>query len=400
MRYIGRPTMAIIGALLAMTAGCASIRSVDISKAPQHPIQGGIVYYLPTQRLVLTLTVSEEDPCKKESAGTKAGDAKDARGDAKGDEKTAVACDKPKKMVRKIDLAATPEFADLSKPYVAQYRRNHLGTNALTVRVNANGLLSGEGGGSTTPAVSEFFGALAGLGADTKRWTSGGDRETKGADDDLCGTPGTYVWTFGVEEAAALSADDRSDNITHCKIAINIFINGKDQRTKVESAATLEGALHTADWRNAGDNSDLNHGFFYRQKIPFEIEVVDTKKESSGKIYYIPLVTKHSPVEFLAIPSTLFANTTWKVGFENGSPTLYDINAGGDALGLVKLPAEILKGYSDALLSGLSRRKELSTAEVQNLQQLNALALQQAKAEACRAAVATGDLDKIKAACQ
>lgn len=397
MRYIGRPTLAMIGALLAMTAGCASIRSVEINKAPQHPIQGGIVYYLPTQRLVLTLTVSVEDPCKAAAAEKpKAGDKATTMG-------IPAACTQEKRRIRKIELAPSPEFADLSARYVAQYRRNQLGSNALALKVNAGGLLSGDGSGATTPAISEFLSSIATLrGSSMSNFLS--IRSLPIPLDtvkDACRDPGTYVWSFDVDDPGKSADEKNPKGWVACGIDVTVSVHGPSSKTPLVNGSVngRDHVVESVQWKTKGMPT-FSHGYFYRQKLPFEIRIDNNIGDNASKIFYFPLATHYSPTEFLPIPNTLFANTTWKVGFENGSPTVYDVNAGGDALGLVKLPADIIAAYSDAVLSGLKRQKSITEAEVQSLQQLNALAVQQAKVEACRAAVATGDLDKIKAACQ
>jgi hypothetical protein len=150
-------------------------------------------------------------------------------------------------------------------------------------------------------------------------------------------------------------------------------------------------------WRGVNDRGD-GHGYFYRQRRPVQVTV--TSDDGQRKVFVVSLIDGRSPTAYLPIPRTLFAEATWSVSFTDGSPTVFDVNAGGDVLGLAKLPADVLKAYSEAVTAGLNDRKGMATAETEYLKQLAALATQQAKYEACRAAAQGGDPGKIQDACK
>lgn len=116
---------------------------------------------------------------------------------------------------------------------------------------------------------------------------------------------------------------------------------------------------------------------------------------------YTPtLVSALSPTNFLPIPKTAFSNVTWKLTITDGTPTLYDIDAGSDVVGLVTWPADVIGAYAKAITGGFTRRKGDLDAEAGYLKALSELAVRQVAAEACRVAVNGGDADQIKAACQ
>jgi hypothetical protein len=335
--------MSAISAIVLALGGCASIRSISLSPGSHDvPPQGGMVYYLPMQRLKLTLTV-------------------------------VAASDAKQNPNRTVEVSPTAILADTGARYVAQYRRNQIGSNLLTVSANADGLLSGEARGSTTQNVAEFLGEIASNANITMNIQAPHTAAPS------CAGPGTYEWMFDVP------LDDKSEIHQQMKDCGIIVV-----------ARSVGAVALPQTWKSVGQTM-RGAGYFYRQKRPVEVTV------SSGeqcKVFYLSMVDSASPIEFLPIPKTVFATTTWKVTFENGSPTLYDINAGGDVLGLVKLPADVVSAYSKAVLAGLKEKKGVAGAEVEYLQQINALAAQQAQYALCRAAVQSGDNEKIKTACQ
>jgi hypothetical protein len=346
-------------ALSIASAGCAPIRSTKLpamnSQNEVVKTQGGMVYYLPKQQLKLTLTVVQG---------------------AQGTPST-----------RSVTVVTTDPFADRSARYVAQYRRNQIGSNTLKVKINSNGLLDGDTEGSSTPQVAEFLGRLAGIDAREARFK---EREKEG-----CKDPGTYEWIL-----------DRIDN----RVSVALHEQGRVHDVAMTGSEPdpswcgltvrideLVEQVTEQSWSGV-DLHGNGHGFFYRQKRPVQVTVSTDGGER--KVFVHTLVDERSPTEYLPIPRTLFAATTWKVTFSNGTPTFYDVNAGGDVLGLAKLPADVLKAYSQAVTAGLNDRKGMATAETEYLKQLAALATQQAKYEACRAAAQGGDPGKIQDACK
>ncbi|NOT87919.1 MAG: hypothetical protein HOP03_07040 [Lysobacter sp.] len=337
-----RNNLAAATALLLIAVsvgGCASIRSTKLPQSNNSNPQGGMVYYLPTQQLELTMTV----------------DDKGAR----------------------LSLAASRAMADVGHKYVAQFRRNHVGTNKFVVKANAEGLLAGELSGSTVGNLGEAIQALAASSAGTR--TLDHPRS-----ENKCKENGTYKWVLGPDIDAATTMA-----LGNCGLVV-----GLQPPNSTPAAAPT------------GDHLSQGPGFFYRQKQPVVVKVTHTSTDAAKKttsqdfVFYESIAGAHSPVEFMPVPRTLFATTQWKLSFDNGIPTVYDIDAGGDLIGLFKLPAEVVAAYSDAVAAGFTREKTSLGNETAYLEQLNKLALQQAKNEACRLAVQGGDNDKIKAACQ
>ncbi len=362
MSRIQRPIVLMLTASLAIAiAGCASVRSVKLPAEPAGKPQGGMVYYLPKQQLKLTLTVADG---------------------ASGAPQT-----------RTVTVVQTDAFADRNARYVAQYRRNQIGSNTLKVKVNANGLLDGDNEGSSTPQVAEFLGQLAAGMRKASIRAAGGQG---------CGKAGTYEWTFDAAvdkqplvlfenqpspSPMAIDESGKSNLLDPASCGLIVTINSVGE--EIDTG-------HRQQWQGA-DPGKRGHGYFYRQKRPVQVTVGANGGER--KVFTLTLADERSPTEYLPIPRTLFAATNWKVTFSNGTPTFYDVTAGGDVLGLAKLPADVLHAYSQAVVGGFTDRKAIATNEADYLKQLAALAAQQAKYEACREAAHSGVKDRITAAC-
>ncbi|GAA4790632.1 hypothetical protein GCM10023307_14950 [Lysobacter hankyongensis] len=334
------------------------MRSVKLPSESAGKPQGGMVYYLPKQQLKLILTVTDG---------------------VSGAAQT-----------RTVTVVPTDAFADRGARYVAQYRRNQIGSNTLKVKVNANGLLDGDNEGSSTPQVAEFLGRLA---AGVQR------RSIDASPGKGCSTAGTYEWVLDATDTQrqilfenrpspvpltfdAIGTSNLGDPGS-CGLVVTVESIGKDIKPQPQ-------------WQD-GDPDSRGHGYFYRQKRPVQVTVAAAGNQQ--RVFVHTLVDANSPTEYLPIPRTLFAATSWKVTFSNGTPTFYDVTAGGDALGLAKLPADVLHAYSQAVIGGLNDRKSMATTETEYLKQLAALAAQQAKYEACREAAESGDKERTKAAC-
>lgn len=339
------PVSIVLTCTLATTlSGCASIRSARLPQQDDHaPIQGGLVYSLPMQRLKLTMVVAD---------GVNGGP-----------------------QTRIITVTPTAVSADRSTQYVAQYRRNQIGSNTLKVSVNAEGLLTGDNQGSSMPQFAEFLGQL---GAATRSMRATGTASARGG----CATAGTYEWVFDAPTSST-EVPVVNSGMSNCGLDV--------------TGMALGTASTGRRWKGV-DTAGNGHGYFYRQKRPVEVTVA--YGGTQRKVFVHAVVDGASQTEFLPIPRTLFAETTWKITFAEGSPTFYDVTAGGDVLGLVKLPADVLKAYSQAVLAGLNEKKTVASAESEYLKQLAALAVQQAKYDACKAAAESRDDARIADACR
>jgi len=321
-----------IAAMALGVSGCASVRSTPDSGAKQGD---GLVYYLPEQRVVVTLTVNQGK--------------------------------------HSLAITESTAFPDLSARFVANFRRNQLGKNKISLTTTTGGLLHGDSTSATTPQVTDVFKALAATGAAIgvrKGVEKEVDKEIK---PDPCALDGTYLRTF----------DPRTKPEVLCGYTI---------KTKALGPAS--------SYESSEMPSVAEYGLYYRRPLPYLITVTRTGSEDPVAERIVLVPTKNSPVALLRASRALFATTTGKFVFSNGMPTQYEQELDSELLGLVKLPADVLTAYFTAIGSAFDGRKASITAESNYLAVQNAAAIQAEKTRACIAAVAGGDAAEITAACK
>lgn len=261
-------------------------------------------------------------------------------------------------------LSATPTamLADTSQRYVARYQRSQVTRNTLELSVTPSGLLNSEQKGEAQSNVASILSALAEVSA----------MKAFGLAEKPCKNQGTY--RIFVDPAVT-----RESSL--CGLTITIDPLGGEY--KPSSRDTLPTNSH----------GDRQHGIFYRQAQPFKVS-------ASGNSVFVAVVTRKSPVNFLPIPRSLLANSSWSFTFANGVPTEYKPSTDSELLGLVKLPATVIASYSTALTAGFTRRTNEMTAESNWQAAYMRYAIAEQKFEACKAAVATGEESAIAEKCK
>lgn len=346
-------TVALLS-LICLASGCASIKSRNISG--KTPVPKGLVYYLPTQHLTVTLTVLAA-----------------ASGEAAGS----------KSPTRTVEVVPTTVFADLGARYVLTYHRNHVGNSKALVKIGINGLLEGESSGATTSKLKEIGQGIATSAAALESINRDG---TQVENSNACAVAGIYRWTISVDGLEVTrpyeARSARRISLSDCGLSV--------MPVQLSDAIVMETNIDVFSGRA---------GVFYRQSLPYTIQVDDIISKVTSS-FVMTLVSSRSPRAFLPIPKTVFSNVNWKLTFDDGMPTVYDIDANSDILGLVTLPADIIAEYSKAITAGFTTRKSELDADAAYLKALTAIATQRVAADACRIAVSGGDPDKIKEACK
>jgi hypothetical protein len=314
----------------------------------------GLAYYLPLKAVIVTLTVK--------SSGT------------------------PKRV---ITLDSTGAFADRTHKFVARYRSNLVATNALTVNVDENGLLDGSTTSTVTPKVSEIFNALA-----TDFGYMAGQRTTNVRAD--VGTPcdpdGTYSWV--VTPAVTDLAADTPGRSAYDKAIAQM----KDCHIDFQPKPLFVVARGESNAKVSSKRDEA--GFFYRQSVPYILAVTDEVAPSLTLSKFVSMPTHDSPVEFLPVQRSLFAQNSLAITFAAGVPKTYTQSADSEWLGVVSIPAAVIKAYLAAITDAFKDRTAVNTGQQQYLSGLNTLMLQQQKTNLCLQAMKSKNDDQIKAACQ
>jgi hypothetical protein len=180
-----------------------------------------------------------------------------------------------------------------------------------------------------------------------------------------CTTDGDHIFTY-------------SDvgTYTPCGIGVTIGESNGVNATKGHSNAS----------------SEEHSGIFYRQNQPFTISAVGQGLNVSS-IVFSP---SHSKTLFLPVSKTFFANNSADFGFVDGVPTKYVQDTDGEAIALLKLPADILGAYFGAVGSVFDSFKANDTKESAALSSSLSLELAKKKYAACLDAIEAEDDDLIK----
>ena len=267
--------------------------------------------------------------------------------------------------VEKVVLGSTPSYPDLSKQYLLRHGGNVFGKNTLDVVVTEQGLLSSSK--STTQSnVTDAFKNLASSLGSLKTFSL----DTKVANDATCTTNGDH--TFVYKETGKYSA---------CGMSIEI----QKKMNVTEQAPSAKEA-----------NSEYS-GVFYRQNIPYLV----TASGGGLNVASIVFSPSESPTHFLPVSRTFFSNNVADFGFTDGVPTKFKQETEGEAVALLKLPADIIGAYFAAIGSVFDSFKSNDSKETAALTESLKLELAKKKYDACIAAIKANEDTKIKElACQ
>lgn len=269
------------------------------------------------------------------------------------------------KKAEKVVLGTTVSYPDLSKQYVLRHGGNAFGKNTLDVGISESGLLTSTKS-TTQSSVTDAFKNLA---------TSLGQIEQLGFEKTLdsaeaCTTNGDHTFVFKA-----------SGTYTACGIEIKIAKQIDDSGI----------ASHSKD------ESTEHSGIFYRQNIPYLV----TATGGGLNVAAIVFSPSESRTHFLPVSRTFFSNNQADFGFVDGVPTKYKQETEGEAVALLKLPADILSAYFGAIGSMFESFKSSDTKEAAALTESLKLEIAKKKYDACIAAIKANDDPKIKElACQ
>lgn len=259
--------------------------------------------------------------------------------------------------ITSVSLSTTAAYPDMSMRYVLNHSGNLLGKNTLNVTVDVNGLLKSSksttvsGVTDALKGIGESFGTLHGLRAGAKNLEK----------PDTCGD-GTHTFVYK-------SSDDAA-KISPCGLDLNI--------TKLSD-------VQLPDPKLKSDGLSYS-GIFYRQAEPYLITATGIVNTSA--ILFSPT---DSPVFFLPVSRTFFANNVADFAFTDGMPTQYSQETEGELVALFKLPATVVSAYFTAIGTVFDSFKNRDVKEADTLAASVKLDLAKKKYEACLAAIVNKD---------
>lgn len=262
--------------------------------------------------------------------------------------------------VKKVSFGTTPAYPDLSKQYVLNHGSNFLGKNTLDVAVTEKGLLTSSKS-TTVSNVTDAFKNLATTYGQIRTFSLVGTPPPAGG----CSTDGDHIFTYPT-----------IGKYTPCGLTVIISKAAASNATKAH-AKSVEKSYS---------------GIFYRQNEPYTVSATG-KGLNMSSIVFSP---SDSKTLFLPVSKTFFANNEADFAFVDGVPTKYKQDTDGEAIALLKLPADILGAYFGAIGSVFDSFKANDGKEVEALNSSLSLELAKKKYAACIEAIEAEDEDLIK----
>ncbi|HBN6206099.1 TPA: hypothetical protein L3M66_004780 [Vibrio parahaemolyticus] len=262
--------------------------------------------------------------------------------------------------ITKVSFGTTPAFPDLSKQYVLNHGSNFLGKNTLDVGITEKGLLTSSKS-TTVSNVTDAFKNLATTYGQLRTFSLVGPPAPAGN----CTTDGEHIFTYS-------SIGD----YTPCSLNVSIRKASSSNGTKAHSK----------------DSTESYSGIFYRQNEPYIVSAMGQGLNASS-IVFSP---SDSKTLFLPVSKTFFANNEADFAFVDGVPTKYKQDTDGEAIALLKLPADILGAYFGAVGSVFDSFKSNDGKEAEALNSSLSLELAKKKYAACIEAIEAKDDDLIE----
>ncbi|GGO86267.1 hypothetical protein GCM10011348_36730 [Marinobacterium nitratireducens] len=262
--------------------------------------------------------------------------------------------------ITRVSFGTTPAYPDLSKQYVLNHGSNLLGKNTLDVAVNEKGLLTSSKS-TTVSNVTDAFKNLATTYGQLRTYSLVGQPAPAGN----CTTDGEHIFTYS-----------NTGSYNPCRLIVTIS----------------KAALANGTKAHAKKPEESYSGIFYRQNEPYKVAATGLGLNVSS-IVFSP---SESRILFLPVSKTFFANNEADFAFVDGVPTKYKQDTDGEAIALLKLPADILGAYFSAVGNIFESFKSNDTSEAEALNSSLSLELAKKKYAACIEAIETEDEDLIK----
>ncbi len=381
-------------------SGCASVVSTRHEATTDS--RAGLLYYLPSQDIILTVTVAKPPPPPPASTppapwtqnapagGAAPGDGTTPPPTAGGGTGTAApgaggggntpATPTPppfpgftgSKPPYTVNVTTTPSYPDRSKAFWLSFGTNWLGNNALDIGVSTIGLLQ-TATSTTEPGISDALTGLARAVAINQSMAVQFDDES----DDPCTQKeeGTYVYRIPFPTDPIRE----SFTVNECSFAIVA-------KQITMPVATLD--TYMPERKSA-------HGVYYRQAIPYVVTLTGNEMVLAGVL----TSPSQSGQYFLPVESTVFAKNSAEFGFKDGVPTKFKQEADGEIVGFLKLPADIIAAYFGAIgemFTGFAKEPEGDAALIAAQTELEYARFRQ---EQCVAAIQAKDSAAIEATC-
>lgn len=340
-------------AALVCVSGCASYLS---QRNPDDKALGdGLVYYLPKRPIIVQVVVTKGPNDKTPQVETPS-------------------------------LVTADAVPDETARYLLEMRTNLVSENHVALGVSSMGLLQT----SDSTVTSGLSTALANLAT-------------------AAGTITSLSVPFGTAPAPTPPADHcvkgQTYNLvlwpeTYTKL---LHLCGFSVQLSPLGGAPIGAPPVRVDNGKASQESGAS-GVFYRTELAYQVTMTASSGDATASVSYVATSPDLSPIAFLPIMRTLFANNTVKLSMKDGEVTSFEQDNAGELVGLTSIPATVISAYFTAISNIVPKRVAATNAQM-------ALAISNLQQQRCQAAIAANpfqgkleaDKDKaltnIKAAC-
>lgn len=339
-------------ALILLASGCGSLHS---TKVGQHAVGEGLVYYLPKKDVLITITVS-------------------GGGDGSSGEESQ------KTQVTSIEIGTTTAYPDLANAFILRRGRQAFGDNQLDIGVSESGLLQSTNSTYTSQTLTAF--KEAARAAATVATVKSAPEDSA----DIC-PPGTHTFLLRIAEGEEGFGSDK-ELICGLSGKVAELDNGGEPHFEDVKSSTL---INTGN----GPQYEQTPAIFYRQSLPYKVSIKadNSEKYTTNSIVFSPNLSRTLA---LPISKSFFGDNTAELTFQHGIPTQFNQTKESEAVGLLKLPAEIVAAYFQAVGSVFDSFKATDTSESAQLDAGLDLKLKELKYQACLDAIRNEDLAKIE----
>jgi hypothetical protein len=306
----------------------------SISSTPYQTGDSGLIYYMPNRDILLTITVEK-------GYGTK------------------------------IAITTSESYPDMSQVYNLNHSGGVFGKNVADVQV-VNGLIKASKA-TMTSNVNEVFKNAASAVA-TLKFRSKDTAPIGDAVKNIC-ADGDHKFRIPARSTKT------SEELCNVRISVTNIS---------DSAPTLK--------TDAVSGTVAKAGIYYRQNIPLLVSAESPQgNEQVSKTAAIVFSPSGSATYFLPISKTFFANNAADFSFDGGVPTSYKQDTDGEAIALLKLPADIFGAYFEAIGKVFDAFKSQDTRNESAMQSNLTFEIMKQKYNECMDAVQAGDQEKLVA---
>lgn len=319
---------------LFLLSGCAGFESKPIAplaeKAAPRAVEDGIVYYMPLRPIIVQVALDDNGAMT-------------------------------------ITVPGASAIPDQSHPYLLTVPNNGIGESHATIQIGTNGLLQSaatvqtSGVDALVKAIATDLGTISALAA--RRVPA--PRQAK-----PCERSHTYSLVIWPEEHV-------TGGHVGSVCTLNVTLEKRGGHSPLKNTDKAE------------EYTAAQSGVFYKTEMPYLVTVTAPSTPTQGQsfIVYSP---DESPIQFLPLKKSFFANNTTTFTLTDGLLTKSESDVGGEITGLALLPADAISAYMAALGAVFSSLKT-------NAADKSSLAVSNALLEACRAAIAANPMQGVSA---